>query len=92
MEFTLNFVCHSTGCKSNEQTNECSANPANNIKTPFIPYILSKKTIIYGHTIGPMAVVVQENPVAILRFSLKYVFSANAFADCTNPKLDPKKI
>lgn len=31
--------------------------------------------------IGPSPVAVQEIPVAIRRFSLKYVFNARAFAD-----------
>lgn len=48
--------------------------------------------MMYGHTIGPRAVVLHDKPVAIRRLFLKYVFRANAFDDWVIPIPDPKKI
>lgn len=42
-----------------------------------------------GNTIGPRAVKLHENPVTILRLSLKYVLSAKEFADVVNPTPAP---
>lgn len=42
-----------------------------------------------GNKIGPRAVKLHENPVTILRRSLKYVLSAKEFADVVNPTPAP---
>lgn len=39
--------------------------------------------------IGPMPVIVHDSPVAMRRFSLKYVLSANEFADVLMPEPMP---
>lgn len=42
-----------------------------------------------GKNIGPIPVNVHDNPVAIRRFSLKYVFSASELADDRMPAAAP---
>lgn len=43
-----------------------------------------------GKMMGPNPVAVHVMPVAILRFSLKYVFTANEFADALIPAPIPR--
>lgn len=70
----------------------CPAKAAKINSVPVIPYSPIRAVMTYGHTMDPKPVVVHDIPVAILRFSLKYVFNAREFADCVIPIPDPGKL
>ena len=65
------FVCHRTGCKSNENATAFNEIAENIIIVPWTPYKDNSIVTTKGNRIGPSAVKVQEKPVAILLFSLK---------------------
>lgn len=57
---------------------------------PSIPYNGITIAMKCGNKMGPNPVSVHDSPVAMRRFSLKYVFNASEFADEFNPDPRPK--
>ena len=90
--FFVFAVCHRTGCKSNENATAFNAIAENIIIVPWTPYTDNSIVTTKGSKIGPSAVNVQENPVAILLFSLKYVFKANELAEVDKPQPAPRML
>lgn len=80
-----------TGRKTNEHATALRAIAPKIITVPCTPNSGMRKAISIGKIIGPNPVAVHVIPVAIRRFSLKYVFTAKEFALALIPAPIPEK-
>lgn len=73
-----------------EQATAFNAIPEKMRTVPWTPKYRIRIVIKWGAIMGPSPVIVHDMPVAILRFSLKYVFRASELDEVVIPIPDPK--